>query len=752
MASFHCGCRRLLFSPPSLSSRASFATFTFLQPREPQRGVCQTDGFLERPLLSASSTRRWLSLASNLRQEQPQIVMGWVRQRRDPEVKACVSSEKDIPLVEKLEDVCYGAASANDRLRNTAKQSPTSENVNLIKDRSTVLQCLASTSGFSEFRNCDNFFNGKNVLKSVDETYKQAGSFGVKIGTTVVRQLNKSESKTNENLVGITKMEEMVESLDHKLKCGQAVSQEEAGNAVVQYTQNSTSDTPLGVGHTAIRLATLLDDSHSLFDVFDCVVKNGHDNVASYDLLISGLLQYEKYDEALNIYGQKFEKKTLHRCNKMLSHLSDSIRAKDAVQDNEKVWRFVESILGDIQEINVKPNVSTFTSLMYIASRHKNNSAALCVNLLNEMRQMQIQPSLRVLHYFLQSMNNFRGRQRFVLSKLWLHGILYEIEDGKVDMRVGHEDDKLFFGNAMHIAAHSKSFEMGRKMVDIVMENNLAQDQHVRFFNDYLLLLMNDNSTGVDKVISEYKRFTGFYEMDGYSYERLFMYCAENGRIDYFPELYSDCKKLYMNYFTKLVKIILSCMTVCRLPSDGRLQLLNMAEHAWANGRNRQFTDVEYRKGEVKAMLSGMLYLYCVTETGSKKAERERDQKIADWLDVSEEQYGVERRDLVAEVFRTCLIYNELGGALRASESILGDETRRKAGDMGMFGQMYMRWRLTLFRREVPISAPKMGKSSPDADVFSNNRLVLPTDIKDVEGFRSRFYRTIQNLQASHSQ
>ena len=45
----------------------------------------------------------------------------------------------------------------------------------LQKRRSTVLRCLASTSGFNEYQDCDNFFTGKGSLQNVKNLFKEAG-------------------------------------------------------------------------------------------------------------------------------------------------------------------------------------------------------------------------------------------------------------------------------------------------------------------------------------------------------------------------------------------------------------------------------------------------------------------------------------------------------------------------------------------------------------------------------------------------
>ena len=48
-------------------------------------------------------------------------------------------------------------------------------NIVLQKRRSTVLRCLASTSGFNEYQDCDNFFTGKGCLQNVKNLFKEAG-------------------------------------------------------------------------------------------------------------------------------------------------------------------------------------------------------------------------------------------------------------------------------------------------------------------------------------------------------------------------------------------------------------------------------------------------------------------------------------------------------------------------------------------------------------------------------------------------
>ena len=64
----------------------------------------------------------------------------------------------------------------------------------------------------------------------------------------------------------------------------------------------------------------------------------------------------------------------------MLAHVCD------VEQNDEERWRLAQTIMADIHEINVKPNVSTFNALMFVAFHQEKTAADLCLKLLNEMR------------------------------------------------------------------------------------------------------------------------------------------------------------------------------------------------------------------------------------------------------------------------------------------------------------------------------------------------------------------------------
>ncbi|CAL1614386.1 unnamed protein product [Knipowitschia caucasica] len=293
-----------------------------------------------------------------------------------------------------------------------------------------------------------------------------------------------------------------------------------------------------------------------------------------YSALIRGMVKHGAFSRAFHFYTDMLNNRVTGDVHIFNALISAAPEVREKYQDR---WDLVVELLNEMKQQKVCPTLQTFNAALRALRRCGFLSKTLALHTLSEMKALGIEPSLASYDHVLAAF--FRAGAttpnnidifREVLSVM--EGTSFSCQD---------PDDVYFFCSAMRICLDNKDLELGYKVQALVEfgENwRLLGDPYQqsiyygRFFN--LLCLMED----VDAVLTWYRRLIpSLYYPNPQGMKDLLQALDTDSRLELLPSVWKDIRSLGHDNKLDLVEELLGLMARDKHSSEVQQQFSECA-------------------------------------------------------------------------------------------------------------------------------------------------------------------------------
>lgn len=215
-----------------------------------------------------------------------------------------------------------------------------------------------------------------------------------------------------------------------------------------------------------------------------------------YSAMIAGLSKYNEHNTAKEIfeeYRESHPDKGLYTM--AYSGLLDSIRR--AYSSVSTAYQALDEIVGHMERNLVKPDLLVFNSIMktYRSFNVDDNTVQKALCLLNDMKTLNIEPSLFTYANFINILFRYKGGR--VYGDL-VDTILAEIESSDSILQIKDERDPAFLQTSMNVfVMYANSLKLAKRLHKIYLkEPNLFPNHRakIRYLNTYFKLMVTTDS------------------------------------------------------------------------------------------------------------------------------------------------------------------------------------------------------------------------------------------------------------------
>ncbi|XP_060111406.1 small ribosomal subunit protein mS39 [Heteronotia binoei] len=298
--------------------------------------------------------------------------------------------------------------------------------------------------------------------------------------------------------------------------------------------------------------------------------KNAH----SYCTMIRGMVKHRAPVKAFDMYTELLNNRLQGDVHTFNALISSAVEVKNKYVER---WNLVESLLTEMAQQNVRPNLLTFNSVLKVLGQCGSLSRSLALQTLSEMSALRIEPSLATYDHLLGI---------FARSAISAHGpteIIYEIVDEIEGKNFYSQDpaDANFFSNAMRICLELKDVQLAYRLHRVVetgenwkLMGEMPQQASYcgKFLN--LLCLMEH----LDVALKWYRELVpSMFYPNTEGMLDLLQALDASSRLDMIPQIWKDIKQLGHGYRPVLVEEVLALMARERQPPETQVAFADCA-------------------------------------------------------------------------------------------------------------------------------------------------------------------------------
>lgn len=328
------------------------------------------------------------------------------------------------------------------------------------------------------------------------------------------------------------------------------------GDEVVDYIselRRQQISIPTGVLNNVLRylLCHSIRDAKQVFKIYQQTTMV---NAMTYEFYIEGLLQNDDLDAAMDVFRQIKERKILGSLQ-LHNHLLSSILLSNV---GAKKWDLANEVLDGINNSNIKPDISTFNLLMEIASNDSNDPSTACLQLLHEMKTINVPPSLGSYTILLQCLRKVETHET---RNSLLFNILDELINKRISLKIITKHDQMFFDECMSAASRSSvSNFFVKSLFKFVQEKDEWRTliEPSTFYSDYLgglaatNFIRDEQKSYFKLLLQEYFELVPSYFIPTpITYKRIFAAMHHNNDISLLPDLYADFSQYHLSSFSQ---------------------------------------------------------------------------------------------------------------------------------------------------------------------------------------------------------
>ncbi|XP_014280761.1 small ribosomal subunit protein mS39 [Halyomorpha halys] len=260
------------------------------------------------------------------------------------------------------------------------------------------------------------------------------------------------------------------------------------------------------------------------------------DMPSSYSAIICGMCKYFQVSKAFEIYSEAQSKNitlNVEAYNALIS------RAKFANESHPKIWELIMTLLNEMADRKIKPNVKTLNSILESLSKMTTNRNAIpnALHTLAEFKSLNIEPCLTSYYYLLEI---------FSRNKEQLNGALHAILDYAADKHFTMNDKKdiLFFAKAMEICSKLRNKDLIYRIHQLVFTGNnynlIGDSFNESVYYRYFFYLLTDVEE-LSKIMEFYDDFVpNIYVPEPSVINAILKVVGKNMAWDLLPKLWSD--------------------------------------------------------------------------------------------------------------------------------------------------------------------------------------------------------------------
>ncbi|XP_032890785.1 pentatricopeptide repeat domain-containing protein 3, mitochondrial isoform X1 [Amblyraja radiata] len=280
-------------------------------------------------------------------------------------------------------------------------------------------------------------------------------------------------------------------------------------------------------------------------------------NEHTYCAMIRGMVKYAAYTKAVNMYTDLLNNRMradVHAFNALISAVPE---LKEAY--NEKI-DFILELLKQMAEQKVQPNLLTFNSALKSLRRCGSNAKGLSLQIINEMKFLNIEPSLATFDHLLGIFYKPAASSQLPIDVIF--SLLDEIE-GKL-FEPKDPDDVNFFISSMKVCMDLKDLELAYRIHNVLETGDnwkLLGDSYQRsiyygrFFN--IVCMMES----IDVVLKWYKNLIpSVYYPNVQGVRDLLQALDTENQLQLVPSIWKDIKRLGHGNKQDLVEEVLELM------------------------------------------------------------------------------------------------------------------------------------------------------------------------------------------------
>ncbi|KAM8732557.1 small ribosomal subunit protein mS39 [Acanthopagrus schlegelii] len=276
-----------------------------------------------------------------------------------------------------------------------------------------------------------------------------------------------------------------------------------------------------------------------------------------YSALIRGMVLHGAYEKAFGLYTDMQNNRLsadIHIFNALIA------AAPEVREKYQERWDVIADLLKQMSQQKVQPNLMTFNCVLKALRRCGSFGKSQALQTLNEMKALQIVPSLasysHILAIFYKPASAGQGNTDILQEVVAeLAGTSFTCQD---------PDDVLFFINAMRICLDNKDLELGYKIQSLVEvgENwRLLGDsfqQSIYYGRFFTLLCLMEH---IDVVLKWYRRLIpSMYYPNPQGLRDLLQALDTDNRLDLIPTIWKDICTLGHDNKSDLVEELLALM------------------------------------------------------------------------------------------------------------------------------------------------------------------------------------------------
>ncbi|CAH1403627.1 unnamed protein product [Nezara viridula] len=257
---------------------------------------------------------------------------------------------------------------------------------------------------------------------------------------------------------------------------------------------------------------------------------------SSYSAIICGMCKYFQVSKAFEIYSEAQSKNIILNVETYNSLIS---KAKFVNESHPKIWELIQTLLNEMAERKIKPNVKTLNSVLESLSKMNTNRNAktYALNTIAEFKSLNIEPSLVSLYYLLEICSRNKSQLSSMLSAIldYASNKNFTIRDKK---------DISFFSKAMEVCSKLKDKDLLYRLHELLLTGNnynlIGDSFSESVYYRYFFYLLTDTEE-LSKVMEFYDDLVpNVYVPEPSVTNAILKAVCNNMAWDLLPKLWSD--------------------------------------------------------------------------------------------------------------------------------------------------------------------------------------------------------------------
>ncbi|XP_070583956.1 small ribosomal subunit protein mS39 [Erythrolamprus reginae] len=281
--------------------------------------------------------------------------------------------------------------------------------------------------------------------------------------------------------------------------------------------------------------------------------KNAH----SYCTMIRGMAKHGECQKAFDMYADLVNKNLKADVSTFNTLILAAIDVKEKYIEK---WACIEDLLRQMAEHDIQPNLLTFNSVLKALKQCGRVSRAKARLILNEMKALNIEPSLATYYHLVCMSHNIAG---FAESQSHvLYAIINEIE--RKTFCPQDPDDIYFFPNAMKTCLELKDVQLAYRLYRMVekADNRIMLGNMTRknfyYMSFFELLAMMEN---LDVLLKWYKELVPSAFYPNIRTIMLLLQALDSGDcLELIPQIWKDVKQFGFSLRDTIVQEVLALM------------------------------------------------------------------------------------------------------------------------------------------------------------------------------------------------